>query len=150
MSTEIIKYTHQDVEITYLESSNQWRFELGGKERTAPSLKAAKDAIDNAPKPKRAVTRFPAILVGWAGDKLDKVTVGAFSKDYRGKPQFWVSNDGTRSKENAEHLIKLNDANAPLIAEAREITHQINELKQQRAITIGAMERVDIPTDEAD
>lgn len=147
---ELIRQVYQDVEITYHENSNRWVFELSGKERYASSLREAKEAIDKAPKFKRVVARFPALLVGWGGDKLDEVMVGALSKDFKGRPQFWVSNDGTRSKESVDQLIKLNDANAPLIAEARRMTEQINELKKQRAEKIAAMERVDVPDDATD
>lgn len=145
--SELIKQTYENVEIRYNEGTDKWTFELGGKERFASSLREAKEAIDKAPKSRRAVARFPALLVGWNSDKLDEVTVGAFSKNHRGQFQFWVTNDGSRSKESVDQLIKLNDTNAPLIAEARELTEQINELKKRRAERIAAMERVDVPAE---
>jgi hypothetical protein len=144
---DLVKQIYQDVEIVYNENTNKWVFELGGKEKLAISLREAKQAIDDAPKQKRAVVRFPALLLDWQGDKLDEVIVGAGSKGYRGQIQFWVSNNGSRSKEDAARLIKLNNVNAPLIEEVRTINNQIQELKQQRAKKVAAMERVDVPAE---
>lgn len=141
--SEIIKQVYKDVEIAYWENADNWHFELDGKELTTKSLRQAKDTIDNAPKPKRAVTRFKALMLSW-GD-LKEVTVGAFSKDWRGRPQFWVSDEGQRSKENATKLIKINEANAPIVAEIQALSRQITALQQEREAKTELLERVDIP-----
>lgn len=143
----MIKETYQDVQIEYRENDNAWIFELGGRERVAKSLREAKNAIDTAPKPKKQAVRFQAYLISW-DSKIEEVTVGAASKNYRGQPQFWVSNDGQRSKEDAARLVKMNGANAPIIAEIQRLSGEINGLIEQRTAQIALLERVDIPTEE--
>lgn len=143
----MITETYQSVQIEYRENTNDWRFELGGRERVVKSLREAKDAIDKAPKPKKQAVRFQAYLISWNA-KIEEVTVGAASKNYRGQPQFWVSNDGQRSKEDASRLVKMNDANAPIIAEIQRISGEIDALVEQRTAQIALLERVDIPSEE--
>lgn len=113
----------------------------------AKSLRQAKDAIDKAPKPKKQVVRFQAYLISW-DSKIEEVTVGAASKGYRGNPQFWISNDGQRSKEDAARLVKINDTNAPIIAEIQRLSGEINGLIEQRTAQVALLERVDIPSEE--
>lgn len=146
LSTNIAT-THDGVGISYRESDDQWIFELGGRERTAKTLREARQVIDNAPKPKKAVTRFQAYLVGWSANTIDEVTVGAFSKDHRGDPQFWISNNGTRSKERASQLMKVNDHNNALVADWVMLTEQIEQLTKERSLKVAAMERVDVPVE---
>lgn len=147
MSTEIIRQAYQGVEIEYRENTDNWVFELGGRERTAPSLKQAKSVIDSAPKPKKQVVRFQAYLIGWAETKIEEVTVGAASKDYRGRPQFWVSGSEGRSKQDANALVKKNETNERVLAEVRSLSDQIVSLQKERSAKIALLERVDIPDD---
>lgn len=147
MANTNITIAHEGVEISYRESDDQWVFELGGRERTAKTLREARQVIDNAPKPKKAVTRFQAYLVGWLANTIDEVTVGAFSRDYRGDPQFWISNNGTRCKERASQLMKINDHNNALVADWTLLTEQIEKLTKERSLKVAAMERVDVPVE---
>ena len=147
--SEPIAVTHHDVEITYVEDANNWRYELGGREKFAKSLNEAKHAIDSAPKPKKAVVRFQAYLLAWGDTKVEEVTVGTLSKDYRGRPQFWISNNGgDRSKEDAMKLVKINDANNALVKEMRQLSQQIVTLQAERSAKAQLLERIDIPVED--
>ena len=143
-----VKTLYKDVLITYRESQNLWVFELGGKERSLSTLRQAKDAIDKAPKPKREAVRFKAYLLDWMLTKISVATVGAFSKDYRGKPQFWVSSGNGRSKTDAAMLVKMNDVNESVITRIRELSDEIVRLQTERATLAGTLERIDIPADD--
>lgn len=144
----MISETYRNIEIKYRENTNTWVFELGGREKSAGSLREAKDTIDKAPKPKREVVRFQAYLLSWSDSRIEEVTVGAASKDYRGKPQFWISNNGQRSKESATNLVKINDVNNVIVEEMRALSQQIVTLQAERTAKAEKLERVDIPDDD--
>jgi hypothetical protein len=143
-----LKTNYIGVDITYHEGLDQWVFELGGRERSAKTLREARQAIESAPKQKKAATRFQAYLVGFMGNSINEVTVGAASEGYRGDPKFWVSNNGTRSKERAVQLMKVNEHNQRLVAEWQRLKDQIEQLIKERSQTVAAMERIDIPVDD--
>lgn len=146
----MITETYHDVEIRYRENDNLWAFELGGREKTADSLRGAKQAIDTAPKEKKKVVRFEAYLVGLGRTTLEKVTVGACTKDYKGRPQFWITDaKGSRSKVEAGALLKISAANDVIAQEVRALTVRVIELQKQREQKVEAMEHVDIPTEDA-
>ena len=141
----MITEVYQGVQIEYQESTNKWVYELGGRERSSASLKEAKYAIETAPKPKKTAVRFQAYLLAWGDARIEEVTVGAASKGYQGQPQFWVSNNGQRSKEDAIKIVKINESNDAIVAEMREISEQIEKLQTERAAKAGQLERVNIP-----
>jgi hypothetical protein len=71
---EQLTVTFRDVPITYREYENNWCFVLRGRERTAASLKEAKEAISKpAPKKGKPFQKFEAWCV--CGHSIDSVTV---------------------------------------------------------------------------
>jgi outer membrane murein-binding lipoprotein Lpp len=71
---EQLTVTFRDVPITYRERENVWRFVLRGRERTAGSLKEAKEIIGKpAPKKGKPFQKFEAWYV--CGHSIESVTV---------------------------------------------------------------------------
>lgn len=152
-----IKITHNGVEIVYNESQNVFEFTLRGRERSAPSLAKAKEAIDKVPDPKdpneKPFERIKCYCDGGYFDKdgtghaIVEVTSVADGKGYYGGPEFWASGEGSgysrgkklRSKVYGSHLFPVNDKNTAIIeqlkvkyAERAKLDEEIEALKKKR------------------
>lgn len=136
-----MKTQYKDIEISYVEGTNDWHFELRGRTRKADSLSKAKEAIDKEPPEKRAQTfpRFEAYL--WSYSELKTVTVTSAAEDgyYGATKAFWVTDkQGQRRKERESSLFPVNDHNTELIgqikakdAERERINKEIEGLKEK-------------------
>ena len=145
-----MKTTYNDIEISYIEGSDTWEFELRGRSRSAPSLTKAKEAIDKVPAEKRApFPKFDAYVLKYGGTAIVTVTSVA-EKDYSGKPQFWVSENGRRSKERAYSLFPVNEHNTALIKELKEIEEAKNKLDEKRSSIAKNLQEATVPAECAE
>ena len=153
--TEAIKVTYQDVQVTYIEGSNLWEFELRGRTRTAPSLAKAKEFIDKEPAEKRKpFERF--LSIKWAYGERKTITVTSYAdKGWGGDHNFWTVDSSKttwrgnpkRSKESASKLIVISPENTEKIQQYDELDKQIKALKEKQERVFQSLERVK-PTDE--
>ena len=139
-----MKTEYEGIEISYIEGTNDWHFELRGRSRITDSLAKAKEAIDKEPVAKRvSFPRFDCYM--WKYRTLKIVTVTSVAElDYSGKPAFWVTErDGKkeRSKESAYSLFPVTDHNTALLAQIKNkeaegevIDKAIGALKQELTI----------------
>jgi len=123
--SEPITTTYEGIAITYDEHENLWRFTLRDRDRNAPSLAAAKEAIDK-PVPQKA-TPFKRVEAWWADYNClpKKCTVtGIAEKLYGSREAVWISCDGKRMKQSVDEVIPSNPENdavaAQIIADRKE------------------------------
>lgn len=133
--------TYEGIEVGYYASTNDWSFTLRGRTRTAPSLTAAKEAIDKPVAEKKIVFEPVAGYKknNWSGEKFQPLTITSIIED---GAFCWVTNPGMksyrssgRSKESTENIYLNNAKNNVLITEWNELQAEVAALeKQQDAI----------------
>lgn len=142
-----MKTEYEGIEISYVEGSNDWHFELRGRSRSAESLAKAKEAIDKQPKEKRTeFPRFQCYKQKRYGDSgFDVVTVTSIAdKSYRGE-QFWISNGKERSKESMTLLYPVNPHNTALVERIKEKEREAAELDKRITALKGKLQQAEIP-----
>lgn len=156
MSDGVIKITHNEVEITYLETPNEWEFQLRGRTRTAPTLTKAKEAIDKEPASSRKpFARFEAWMMGHYGDdQYRKVTVTSYAGKNHTGDEWWVNKgskisrwDHEREKVSGSDLIVISDSNLSKFDEIKSLDIQKAALKNKRDQVVDSLERIQ-PTKE--
>lgn len=145
----IMKVTHSDIVITYIEGDNQWHFELCGRQRKAESLAKAKEAIDKEPVEKRKQTfpRFEAYMKTSFERDYSVVSVTSLAENHYGRDtHFWVVDKrGNRSKENAVYIYPVNDANTAVVAEMMNIVGKIEILEKEKSMVAGKLQCSTVP-----
>lgn len=145
-----MKTTYNDIEITYVEGTDNWHFELRGRSRVADSLAKAKEAIDKEPKEKRAQTfpRFKAHIHSYNAWKVVTVTSVAEDNYYGIGKSFWIlDDDGKRSKERDNSLFPVNPHNDALIKQIREKEDEINALDKQKSKLYERLQKTTVPAE---
>lgn len=137
--TTPMKTEYSGIEISYVEGTNDWHFELRGRSRRAESLAKAREAIDKEPKEKRTQTfpKFDAYQWSYGGIKTVTVTSLADNNAYSGGVDFWTTGPEGRRKEHDYSLFPVNDHNTALVkkiqakeAEKDAIDKAITELRK--------------------
>lgn len=145
MERATIKVTYGGVEITYAEFTNQWVFELRGRERKVESLKAAKEAIDKPePAKKSPFKRTTAFIVNnaWddAGFSKVEVTSVAVAAVYESHPYLWVVYpNGERKKVSSQIVIENTPENISHMKAWKVIDVEIDERENQQKILLEQM-----------
>lgn len=130
-----MKETYRDIEIEYNEPNNNWEFTLRGRERTASSLKLAKEAIDK-PVPASEKEKFEPVkgwLIPYCNAEPEQVTVTSVAQRY-GSNHVRVrraSRTGA-TLEHADRFYPLNEHNALVVDEIKQITKEIGALAKKR------------------
>ncbi len=142
MQIEPITTTHSGIFIVYNENTNNWQFTLRGRDRSAPSLVAAKEAIDK-PVPEKAKP-FEKIAA-WEitiGDTPSRVDITGIAEGSYRRDQLWVwikGTDGQRRKHEASYRIYPSTPANDLLAngiigrrkEIEKLEKECEKLRQQ-------------------
>lgn len=142
-----IAVTYSGIAIAYNEVSDNWRFELRGRSRSATSLSKAKEAIDKEPVEKRKQTfpRFDAYIFNSYEDARIVTVTGVGEQGWGGQQTFWVDNKGKRSKESASSLYPVNEKNTAIAKELARIKKEINRLGGDSDAQMKKLEKITIP-----
>jgi len=144
--------THGGIVITYDEQQSKFLFTVNGREKSAATLKEAKEKIDTQPKkPKKSFERIEC----WMGDawssKFERVTVTAIAEglDYEKNPQVWISNPdpkafSKRSKVSVTKIFPCNAVNDVQVEEVAELRRRMEELRKAIDKTFNAMEHLKV------
>ena len=147
-----MKTTYNDIEISYVEGDNRWHFELRGRSRSAESLAKAKEAIDKEPieKRKQKFPRFDAYFFQYGENPIIVTVTGVSEEYYRASPQFWITNEGKRSKEHVSSLYPVNAENGAIVNEIISIKKQADQLEKARVAQMAKLEVATIPKEIAE
>ena len=131
--------TYGDVEIGYFESDNQWTFVLRGRERTVPSLTAAKEAIDKpvAEKKPEFKRQSAFMLDRWADDRLKKVEVTSLIEG--GYYARVVDTKGNRSKENSDDIFLDTEDNTAKFAKWNALKNEAARLEEEATAVLSSI-----------
>jgi hypothetical protein len=146
---------HKEIEITYLEDSNQWRFTLRGLERTVDSLKKAKEAIDAPPpmdkKPFKRVEVWKDGGVGFLNltGGFQKFTVTSLVEPSRYFPRTRARISDSKKSEPHElsKLYAVTPHNDNAINQIRVMREEIESLEKKVRETIERLTPFIIPKD---
>lgn len=138
---------YRDIEIQYREDDDRWRFEHGGREKSAATLREARDLIDKLPK--KPFKRFECLYgVGWARPEYINVTVTSMAEGFGINGEYWISytddkHRPTRSKVRRDTLIKLTKINQAIIQQMQDLADQSDVLNRQIGELSTSLERID-------
>jgi len=153
MSTKKIGIQYDGVDISYDEYSNQWVFELRGRECKTDSLKAAKEAIDKPdPVKKKEFKRIPAYVrreIDYSGVRkfvpVD-ITSVAEQKAYCDTPQFWVvSSDGKRAVESSLRVYQDTPENVARMKAYEAADAHVGSLQKSLVKDMQKIQTVEVP-----
>lgn len=123
--------TYGDVEIEYFESDNQWTFVLRGRERTVPSLTAAKEAIDKPVAGKKPeFKRQSALMIDRYGSRLLK-KVEITSLIERGHYVWTVDAAGNRSKQASKLVFLDTEDNVVKFGKWTALKNEVSRLEKE-------------------
>lgn len=135
MQNELIQIAYHNTTITYFEGDNLWKFTLRGRDRSAPSLAAAKEAVD---KPVAEKAKPFEKIAAWEityGDSPYRVQVtGIAESSWRSNELLvWIkASDGHRRKQEAAFRIYPSVPANDLLANAMiEKYKQIASIKEE-------------------
>jgi len=155
MSDEI-KVVYRDVEITYVEYSNTWSFELRGREKNVPSLQAAKEEIDKPePEKKKPFVRTEAYM--FISEFFDPERLNSFEKvrvtsiadtGVGVRKKMWVIRaNGRREQVCASELFIINPSNLEIMHEYHVEAKHINRLRNEQDMRLKSLTRIEIPNE---
>lgn len=143
----MISETYREIEIVLLENENKWRFTANGRERTAPTLPAAREAIDKALKAETKWEPVDAYFTSYNSSGPVRVTITSEAGGHHGNyRQFWISNNGKRSKESEGVLYAITPENDALFARIVELVKQQKALREQEKELLQQLRPIQIPT----
>lgn len=152
--SEKIQITYDGVEITYVESTNKWNFELRGRERNVDSLQTAKEAIDKPePVKKKPFTRVPAFILENLYSSTAKfvpveVTSIAERQPYSSTPYVWiVGADGHRKRQNVYYVYADTAENRMRIAKYTADAKIVEGLEKDLAKTLKGVATIEVPNE---
>lgn len=130
MERKSIKTTYREVEIEYREWENDWYFTLRGRERSASSLKLAKEAIDKpAPKKSKPFDHFEAWHFRYSSEAPASVTVMsvvARENRWSNSQRLRVKGKEGQCEEDAATIFPKNAVNDELV---RQIIGKLKEIE---------------------
>jgi hypothetical protein len=147
--TDAPSITHHEIEIVYHEHSDDWHFTLRGRERTAKSLTAAKEAIDKpTPKKGKPFERFEAWYSGgFRHMDFKTVTVSSIvepTASYRRWDRLRVKTDEGIQVVDGSTVYSKNAKNDAVIADILAINREIDKLDKDREKMIAKLVPVKI------
>lgn len=152
--SEEIKQTYHGVEVEYDERENTWTFELRGKERSAASLKEAKEVIDKPePKEKAPFEKIQAYHKRYSDDfNLVTVTSIALPWGYSNRKEVWISyvtksslqGDLRREKVDAAQVFSVNPDNDECVKQYRSFQATIDELKGHQEKVLKKLKKIKV------
>ncbi len=148
-----MKVIYQEIEINYQESSDDWHFTLRGRERTAKSLKAAKEAIDKpAPKKTKPFERFDVWYSGRYGfdPEFKTATVTSIVVGRYGREECRVNCDGKIETVDASKVYTKSKKNDELVARILAINHEIAKMEKERDKLMKIMTPAKIEPEDSD
>jgi hypothetical protein len=128
-----MKETYSNIDITYDESANRWRFELRGRERSSESLKKAKEAIDrpaNDPSEKPAFIPQQAYYRDCGSAVYGVVTVTSMAENRYNTQEYWIIGSKSRRKVASHNLFNVSPENTALVAKINETVKAIDDLRE--------------------
>lgn len=144
MSEVCPKVIYEGIDISYVEASNRWRFELRGRERSAESLSKAKEVIDKPePGEKKPFTRMKAFLIRYDGIHLVEVTSIAENDGSRSL-YLWVMEGQTRRKESASSLCVDSSSNRGKLDEMKKLRKEIAEKEKAASAILASLDRITV------
>jgi predicted mannosyl-3-phosphoglycerate phosphatase (HAD superfamily) len=150
----MITETYRDIEITLLEEENKWRFTANGRERSAPTLPKAREYIDNAldeitTKKVKPWQPFDAYLCRYSDSKFRLVTVTSRAERnrYSSRVDFWITENGSRSKVDGDYLYAKTPKNDKLIADYHQLVKELEALEEKVSEAKGRIQHITIPKD---
>lgn len=148
---DIIKLTHNGVEIVYDEKDNLFRFELRGRQRSATSLLKAKEAIDKQPTEKEKKAAFQRTRCWtkenmWSrgGSEWRIIEATSVADGYTGAYVWTVDGQKQRAKYRASDLVPCSPENDRKIEELRQAEKQIAELDERNSKAWEKLPRLEI------
>ena len=140
-----MKTEHNGVEITYIEGTDDWHFQLRGRSRAAASLAKAKEAIDKEPADKRKpFPRFEAYLLNYQW--FVRVTVTSIAEDrWHPGTTYWVMHGDQRRKEKDTNLYKISAVNEGLLCQIRDKEADQRRINDEVVALRRLMETVAVP-----
>lgn len=140
---EPIKVMYQDIEITYYETDDTWRFTVGNRDRSTESLADAKEQITKylerkAKNTGNDFTRQPAYFSSYGGELLPvEVTSQALGSRYSTGRYYWISKPGgDREKVSIDQLLVPNQE---VMDKVVDISKQLEELSRTKKELINSL-----------
>lgn len=111
-----INLTYMGVDIKYEEHGNRWTFTLRGRDKSASSLKEAKEIISKPAKKKSEFKRFEAWKIGYGSVRPESVEVTSVVEEGRyGGPRVRVKSKEGISESSVNVIFPKNAINDELI-----------------------------------
>jgi hypothetical protein len=145
--SEIPKVAYHSVEIEYRESENKWYFELRGRERSAHTLKDAKEIIDKPePKEKSTFKRVNAIRIGYSPNDIEFIEVTSIAEKgrYDRETSFWTVANGNRQKRDGRSIYSDNEFNRAVVAKIQSLAKEIETLEKQQKELVQSMSHLEL------
>lgn len=149
---------HHGTIITYDEGRDLFCFELRGRQRTAESLRKAKEAIDAPPpKQRKPFARFKAWnrqSVSWGTSDYVEVEVTSIAEErYAGQAmEVWINNSVAQYRQRAKvsvyDIFPRNEKNDAIIAEWKERHERIKALQTEQQATVKKLKPYVIPKED--
>ena len=148
--SEKIKVLHRETEITYIEATNKWNFELRGRERNTESLTSAREIIDNPESIKKApFTKVAGYqLNSWYEPHFSKCEVTSIAEEHHvgAKSHVWITSEkGRREKVPADSVILDTPDNKTLRDQYISSVDSVRRLQEEQHQLLKAMEYLVIP-----
>ena len=144
------------IKIEYVEKTNQWVFELRGRERKVESLAKAKEAIDKPVKEdKKPFERMKVYYKErWVRDgenefKIGEITsIAAVSWGVPGETVWLSKGKDDREKVGIHSLFEISEKNEAIIAEINKTKAEIAQLVKKVDSLETSMVKAKIPSGE--
>ena len=129
-----MQVTHNNIVITYNEGDNIWEFELRNRDRTAPSLKEAKAAIDRPVREKSdSFEPTRGWFVHWSGNEVKEATATSEARSRYGcTPMLRVTIQGKSQQINKRDFYPLTESNAAVVDRLRALQQEIDLKMEER------------------
>lgn len=144
-----IKVEHRGVEITYDEYADVWKFELRGRERSAKSLKNAKETIDKPePKSKKPFTPVKAYYIQSHSTSVKAVEITSLAEE-SGRPKAWTKDKhGSREKVSLSDLYEVSAHNQELIGALRDEDKTLEEARSRQVAMRKKLKNIEVEVPE--
>lgn len=151
-----IQVVYKEVTINYSEDTNRWVFTLRGRERSAESLRLAKEKIDMPAPSGKPFEKIPAWIDRNGG--FTSVIIDSMAEGYehrrqsygRHVPEVWVSDpeNESRFKEFVTALFAATPENSAAVVVINDMRGRKAQLQRDIEGLIASMERVTLPPEE--
>lgn len=147
-TTAALVIHHEGIAITYDEGRDLFTFELRGRQRTATSIRKAKEAIDAPPpKDKKPFTRFQAwVNSHWDGwQRVDVTSIGEPTCFGEARDVWVVDKNKRRTRERQDKIYPCSPHNDALAAQWMDLDAQVKKLEDQKRAIQKRMKSYEIP-----